>query len=326
MENKIEVVYPKAKPGKRMLAHILDVGLFALIGFVLFACCNEIAKTMPFYKNGLAELAQIKNDTGLYVNGVDIITYVESDTTKFPDYESKKNEVSTRNESFYHNPTYFPDATTTEVEYKKYNERKKNATIISSGDLVHLFLENDGNYTENPAVSHEILYNWYKSEITGYSLNYILNNARYVELNKLTILTSVVNIIIGIILSFTIFYLILPLTCFKRGRQTIGMYTLKIGLISVRADNETTGKYIGRFFFMFLVFIPINFVSFLIPTFLSVAMMYFSKTNSSLVNYVFNDYMVDVTNKKIYFDALEREEAQSSLKQISIENRDLTLK
>ena len=54
--------------------------------------------------------------------------------------------------------------------------------------------------------------------------------------------------------------------------------------------------------------------------------MYFTKSNSSLVNYVFNDYMVDVTDQKIYFNALEREEFEIKLQEISIENKDLRLK
>jgi hypothetical protein len=36
--------------------------------------------------------------------------------------------------------------------------------------------------------------------------------------------------------------------------------------------------------------------------------------------------MVDVTDQKIYFDAVEREEAEIKLQEISIENRDLLLK
>ena len=64
----------------------------------------------------------------------------------------------------------------------------------------------------------------------------------------------------------------------------------------------------------------------MIPTFVSITMMYVNKTNSSLVNYVFNDYMVDITAQDIYLNDLERIEAQESLKQASLENKDYRLK
>ena len=100
----------------------------------------------------------------------------------------------------------------------------------------------------------------------------------------------------------------------------------KIALISVYADNISIGKYIGRFFFMFFVFIILNFVSFTLPSIVSISMMYLTKTNSSLVNYVFNDYVVDVSIQKIYMSALEREESEIHLKDVSIENNDFSIK
>ena len=120
--------------------------------------------------------------------------------------------------------------------------------------------------------------------------------------------------------------MVLPLTCFKRGRQTIGMKLEKIGLISVKAVNVGVGKFVGRFVFNYFVFFILDFVGFLIPAIVSVTMMYVNKTNSNLTNYVFNDYAVDVADKTIYLNALEREESEFKLQEISIENKDFTLK
>ena len=55
-------------------------------------------------------------------------------------------------------------------------------------------------------------------------------------------------------------------------------------------------------------------------------MMYVNKTNSNLPNYVFNDYAVDVDNQTIYLNALERAESEFKLQEISIENKDFTIK
>ncbi len=77
---------------------------------------------------------------------------------------------------------------------------------------------------------------------------------------------------------------------------------------------------------MYLVFLPINVATFLIPSFISIGMMYFNKTNSSLVNYIFNDYIVDISNQDIYFNDMEREEAIESLKSLTLDNKDFSLK
>ena len=100
----------------------------------------------------------------------------------------------------------------------------------------------------------------------------------------------------------------------------------KIGIISIHADNVTTGKFVGRFFFNYFVFFILDFVGFLIPAIVSITMMFVTKSNSNLTNYVFNDYAVDITDKTIYLNSLERDEAEFKLQEISLENKDFTLK
>ena len=77
---------------------------------------------------------------------------------------------------------------------------------------------------------------------------------------------------------------------------------------------------------MLVFFFYLDIFAFLIPAIVSISMTFLSKTNSSLANYVFNDYMVDTTNKKIYYDAFERNMAEERLKKASIENKDFIIK
>ena len=315
--NKIEVVYVKAKLGKRLFAHFIDLSILFLSTMILFTISNVIITKSRFYLEKADQLVALRNESRLYEEGVVITTYVENDEL-FPSYAAKKDELSSRIDEFYSNPTYIIH----DYTLKDYNQRKLNAV----DNNVHLFVVEDNKIIESNIVSHEVLYNFYKNEIDNYALSNLFNNPDYFYLVSYSFLTSVVQVAILLTINFTILYLVLPLTCFKRGRQTIGMKLEKIALINVRAENLSLGVYIGRFFFMFIVFIPINAASFLIPTFVSVGMMYFTKTNSSLVNYVFNDYTVDVTNQMIYYSALEREESGYQLEKMSIENKDLRLK
>ena len=314
----IEVVYSKPKMSKRIMAYFIDIGLFVMSTLILFSIFNVPVTHSTWYKSHSEELTQLRNESGLYVEDETIIAYVESNE-EYDSYTKRKDELSKRINSFYYNEIYFSDI---ETNLKKYSDRKLQA----KSENVNLFVKNENEVVENPGASHEALYNFYKSEISNYSLGYLFNNPRYTSLVKFTFHVTVVEFVVLITITHIIFFLVLPLTCFKRGRQTLGTKLENVGLISYHADNISTGMFILRYLFNFVVFVPLNFACFLIPSLISVTIMYAGKTNSSLTNYVFNDYAVDVTNQKIYFNSLEREEAQIKLQDMSIENKDLRLK
>lgn len=310
-QNKIEVVYTKAKLSRRLFAHFFDIGILFLSVAIFLSISNTIITNTGFYNRKEQQLIQLREDSKLYVSNVDIVTYVK-DSSEHPTFEDKKNELATRINDFYNNSTYFSGYDI----WKEYNQRKLDSSLFKQeGELV---VENSTNY--------EALFNFYSSEVNDHAVGFLLRNSTYLNLVRYKFWTILIQTVSLLTFFFTIYYLVLPLTVFRRGRQTIGMKLEKIGLISVWADNISIGKYIGRFFFMFLVFVPINFVSFLLPSIVSTTMTYVTKTNSSLVNYVFNDYMVDVTNQMIYLNPLERLDAENKLENLSIENKDLRLK
>lgn len=310
---KTEVVYTKAKPGRRMLAHVMDVGIFLIMSIMLFTVSNLIVRNSSSYTQSMERLSQIRNESGLYTENVIITTYV-NDNTKFPNTTDKKEYLRKGIDYFYNNPTYFDDIA---KQMEIYDKRRLDSL---------LFERNSEEEVVEKNVDVQLLYTFYESEIDDRAVVLLLNNLEYVTLSRISFISSLIEIIVSATLSFIILYYIVPAFIFRRGRQTIGMKLSKIGLITIHAVNESLGIYTLRALFMFFVFIPINFVSFMIPTFVSITMMYVNKTNSSLVNYVFNDYMVDLTSQDIYLNDLERIEAQESLKQASLENRDYRLK
>lgn len=315
--NKKEVVYKKAKLGKRMLAYFIDIGLLLMSALIMLSVINIPITHSSWYKSKENELTEIRNETGLYVGGINIVDYL-TDNNEYPSYEEKKNELSTRIDNFYKNTTYFNDLNKIQNDYEN---RKSNA----KKDGVNLFVQDGDKVVEN-SVSAEYLYNFYVEETQNYTFGFLMRNTNYFYLTRFSFLVTVVEFISLFTLFFIVYFLVLPLTCFKRGRQTIGMKLEKIGIISVKAVNVTTGKYIGRFVFNYFVFFILNFVGFLIPSIVSITMMYVNKTNSNLTNYVFNDYAVDVADKTIHLNALEREESEFKLQEISLENKDFTLK
>ena len=314
-DSRTEVVYTKVKPGKRMLGHLIDVGIFLITSVLLFTLSNVVIKETGFYKQKINSLIQLRNDSKLYVNNKVVTTYVEDDTL-FPNYEDKKNYLSVAIDEFYHNSTYFDDVAKQLEKYDKRRLAKPNLFELNAEEVV----------VEKEGAEAKKLYSFYKTEIDDYALVYLYNNIEYVTLSRFSFWCTFFEILFSVFLSFLVFYYIFPAFIFRRGRQTIGMKLLKYGIITIHAVNQGLGIFSLRCVFNFFIFLPLNFVSFLIPTFLSLGMMYFNKTNSSLTNYVFNDYMVDLTSQEIYLNDLERIEAQEALKNMSIENKDFTLK
>ena len=314
---KIEVVYKKAKLGKRMFAYFVDISLLLLTSFIMFSIINIPVTNSSWFKSKQNELVQLRNESGLYIDGINIIDYVD-ESEEYPSYEDKKNFLSIRIDTFYQNQTYITDIAKTNKEYESRKlKAKKNGA--------NLFIQEDDKVVEN-AVSAEFLYNFYVDELSNYTFAYLTINGNYFYLTRLSFFVSVIEFVSIFTFAFIVYFLILPLTCFRRGRQTIGMKIEKIGLVSIHAVNISGGKFVGRFVFNYVVFTFLNFVGFLIPSIISISMMYLNKTNSNLPNYVFNDYAVDVTDKSIYLNSLEREESEFTLQEMTIENKDFTLK
>lgn len=311
-----EVVYEKASLLKRLIAYFFDISIWLLSSLILFTAVNSIVNSSSWYKSIENELIEIKNESKLYVDNVIVTTYI-TESNAFENIQQEKEFLTYSIDSFYSNTEYFDN----QNHINEYNQRKLNAIV----DGVHLFITDNDFIIEN-SVNPSYLVDFYSVEINDYALAFLFKNKNYSNLTSISFKKVIIEVLSMATLMFAVYYLVLPLTCFKRGRQTIGMRLEKIALIDVHALNVSTKKYVLRFIFMYFVFVIIAPLSFLIPCFISIGMMYLNKTNSSLTNYVFNDYMVDNTNQQIYLDEAERYLAKDHLEEVSIENKEIVLK
>ena len=313
---KIEVVYDKAPLSKRLLSHFFDISIWLLTSLIFFTVINMIVNNTGWYKAKENELITLRNESKLYKDNVVITTYVDSEN-EFTSIQEKKEFLTTCIDAFYSNPDYFKD----DKHIAQYSERKLKAT----SDGIHLFLEKEDQVVENE-VQPALLFDFYKTEINDHALGYLLHNSKYFNLTRFDFMKVIVEVASCATLFYLVYYLVLPLTCFKRGRQTIGMKLSRIGLLDIHALTVKNSAFILRTLFNLAVFLYINIVAFLLPTFVSVGMMYLSKTNQSLTNYIFNDYFVDCSNQHIYIDEGERQSAKDKLEKVSIENKDFVIK
>lgn len=314
--NNEEIVYSSAKPSKRGLALLID-GFFTLfLALVIFALSNTFITKAPFYLEVVNKKESIQDQSSLFSPGHVLISeYV--DTLSLSSRE--KNEyISSKIDSFYGNRDFFVDGVDPTVGYIKRKGKASNGSTV-------LFVYEDGELKENPNVDPASLLEFYKNEVNEECLKLFYQYPGYLETNKFFFIFGVSEALVSLTISFSLFYLVLPLTAFRRGKKTLGMYLLKIALVGKDGLSLRSGPYVGRFFFDYFVFIILSFASFLITWAISIGMLLLSLKKQSLDDYLLNQYKVDVTNSDVYIDYYEYMHSKQTRKEASLENKDFNI-
>lgn len=321
MENKnkkkLEIVYPKAGLRKRGEAFILDFLLLALLSLLLFTLFNMLIPHFPSYQSVLKERKEIEENSSLYTSEGKSISEEVKDDSRYTTFEMKKEYLSEHLEEFY------TSSYVTEENVNSYNTRKREAKDASS---LPLFLEKDNKIIENNVVPEE-LYDFYYTEASEYAPSCLFNSSSYTETVRKMSLAQILNVFVSVSISFTLLYLVLPLTFFSRGRCTLGRRLFHLGYVEVTAFNPKASKYVLRFFFEYFFFLILDVAAFLLPFLISLGMTFFSKRGQSLTDYVFNEYLVNFKDEDIYKDYSEYlDRKSSSSSEMKLENQDLELK
>lgn len=317
-ENQIkkeEIEYRSAKVGKRVLALLVDAFLTVFTAVIFFATSNALISSTPFYLEEKTSRENLQKESGLYTDDFILISeYVDSSSLS----TREKNEYLSKHiNDFYSNSTFIVDAD----PYKEYDQRRLKALDGSTS----LFIKNEDGIKENELANPSSILSFYKSEINDECLKYLFSNEVYINTNKFFFILSFVIGAISLTLSFLIYYLILPLTAFKKGKRTLGMFIFKIGLVGKNGLSLKALPYLGRVAFDYFVFIWLSFVSFLLPWGVSFTMLLFSKRSQSLDDYVLNQYKVDISRDDIYLDYGDYRSKKENRSKASIENNDFEI-
>lgn len=314
MANK-ELVYTPAKRWKRITAFLLDAILFLFTAVTLFSIANMALQEAPFLKENNAKRLSIQNESGLYVEGNLISSYVDMSESGLSTNREKKDFLKERIDTFYVSSFSNADARkeyqTRQLEYQ-YNDD-------------FLFEKNEKGLVEEKPLNPEYFVSFYKEEVSNHCLSYLYTSSEYAQTTITSLITMIVEFAICLLLSSFLFYLVFPLWVFKRGHQTLGRKAFKISLLSVKAVNVKTGSYVGRYFFILFVYIFLGFFSFLLPEFVSLGMLLFSSRHQDLVDYVFNHYEVDSSNQEVYLDLADYHLHMQEREKATLENKDLDL-
>ena len=311
-----ELIYHPAKTWKRIASFFLDAVIFLFTAVTLFSFANMALQETPFLKENSNKRLTIQNESGLYVEGNLISTYVDMDESGLSAAREKKDFLKEKIDVFYRSSFFSNDDAEKEyhsrcLEYSYGNER--------------LFQEGrDGKVEEKP-LNPEYFVAFYKEEVTDHCLSYLYTSKEYAETTVVSLSTMIAEFASCALLSSFLFFLVIPLWICKRGRQTLGMKSFKISLLSVKALNVTRASYVGRYFFLVFVYIILGFFSFLLPEFVSLGMLLFSSRHQDLADYVFNHYQVDSSNQEVYLDLADYYLHMQEKSKATLENKELDL-
>ena len=189
----------------------------------------------------------------------------------------------------------------------------------------NMFVVSEGAVTEavdNPSV----YWRFYKKDAIDFAYKLVLTSPGYLDATRGVFLYFVVEALVCFTFSFSIFYVLLPLTAFRRGRRTLGKAVLKVGYLGADALNPSWKRYACYCLFLYGDIYLGSVVSFLIPIIVSVSMAFLSQRRQDLAEYVTNIYLVDNRSQEIYLDYGDYVVHTDERENATLENPDLRTK
>ena len=313
----IKVTYSKAAIWRRVLAFVTDLFLLISLTGLTFAVVNTFLPDAPFYAEKIQKRNALQVDSKLYAEpGVDIVSYAKADASPFRNDVERKDYVSARLEEFYTVHQYCPATAKAEYESRK--------ALATSEAGVPLFELVDGKLVEknlNPA----FFLDFYEKELKNYATGFLFQVDEYLETTRFIFLCTVVEIVVAATVFFFLFYLVIPLWVFPKGRKTLGRAVFGIGILNKKALVPTRKNYALRALFEYGVFLYLDFFGFLIPIIVSTTMLFLSEKSQNLPDFVFGHYMVDVRGNEVYRDEGEYFAAKDPHGKSLLEDKDFEI-
>lgn len=301
MEKPINLEYFKAPMTKRTFAFLFDFICMAVVALGFFVAGRTIVENSGFYREAFDTYVRVSRDSCLY-------TYEETDdylvtvtdyakVTYAEDPAQRVAYLENRFQTFYvEDPvSCFQDGEGAVI----YVSQKVGESAIKQADGSLYFALNAERVPE-PIVSDETLCAFYDEAMTQ-ALVYLNNNDAYVSATRTLNRTYNVAIIpVSIALSFFVFEFLVPLVFFRRGYQTLGMRTFRLGLLTAEAISPRFPRFFGRFAWMLVVEVLVSLVTFGVPLFFNIGMAFIRKDGQALHDYMTGVYMVDCADQSIY--------------------------
>lgn len=327
-ENVLEIEYQKASFARRVLSALLDMILFSVFTFLLYSyALSFLPLTFPSYVANVETFTERKAESGLFSD-----FYEQNDSTLVSDYyrheiaqaenSDKKLEVIEEANTYIEQvlTDFYQMETFLEVTggLKTYQEQK-----IPEGEQISFYFvySETGQIVPNGARSQDEMWEFYQSAVDE-ALGYLYQDSVLLSSSRVITWTHVGMISIAIIIGGCLFYLMFPFI-FKKNRQTLGKKLFKLGVINADGLRPNNKKTLGRFALFFFLEIVLSLLTFGVPLIISFSMVAFSKTGTSLHDYLANTYVVDVSTYNIYKSVDEYQSEEKHKRNFDVKPRDV---
>lgn len=327
-ENVLEIEYQKASFARRVLSALLDMILFGVFTFLLYSyALSFLPLTFPSYVANVETFTERKAESGLFSD-----FYEQNDSTLVSDYyrheiaqaenSDKKLEVIEEANTYIEQvlTDFYQMETFLEVTggLKTYQEQK-----IPEGEQISFYFvySETGQIVPNGARSQDEMWEFYQSAVDE-ALGYLYQDSVLLSSSRVITWTHVGMISIAIIIGGCLFYLMFPFI-FKKNRQTLGKKLFKLGVINADGLRPNNKKTLGRFALFFFLEIVLSLLTFGVPLIISFSMVAFSKTGTSLHDYLANTYVVDVSTYNIYKSVDEYQSEEKHKRNFDVKPRDV---
>lgn len=323
-ETKSQVItldYTRASLGKILSAQLFDFFVMAVTGLLLLFGTLSLIQTNSGYQAILASRNETLVASHLYETKDDAVTKVldtlTDDTTLT--YNQKSQALDEDMTYFF---TEFLKEPLEGKGLSTYQGFKAEATLDDK--TTKLFTADFSRALTN-ADYDATYYAFYSNTYTDKAIGYLQLDKTYLTTRNRINRINFLGIVLTFVLSYFIYYLLMPLI-FSRGKQTLGMRLTKIGRVAADGFSCSTGRFLCRFLFSFILVFLGSIFAFLIPLAVSLTMLVVKKTHQDLSDYVCGVYVVSVEETFLYKDIYEYRNIQRQKAKITLTNNGIDFK
>ncbi len=316
-ENHIDITFETPGVFKILSTHFFDWFVSTIFALILLIGTFAIISSLPSYQSAL----DTRNDTLLASH-----LYVSDGSSTIPliDNVDKDNKLSIgeKSQKLDDSLAYFFTVFLKDELNGKGEETYLRFKIDAKKDGTPLFNESGERIFTNPDYDNDY-YSFYCDTYKNKALGYLSYNKQYSVSRKTIFWTVSLGIILTFLLSFLIFYLVIPLF-FSRGKKTLGMLIIRTALVGKNGFSCSYPRFLCHALFEIIFIITMSIPAFLIPLAISITMIVIRKQDhQSLTDYVVGTYMVSTAQRKVYknvYEYLEAERRANSSRMIEDKN------
>ena len=296
----IELTYQQPKLSRIFSSHLFDFFSTLAFSLLLFSLFVLVLHKIPVYSDSLTNQEEIQHSSRLYVREDHTVSLLVDFLDRDDTLSTKEKSLKLSSSLSYFFDEFLKENSKVDDPDVKYTSLLKETKDDSGRDL----FDDDRDAIYSNDDENENYYKAYSTIFRRYAIGYLSYVNGYSELSKVRVLSTLVTFVLSLSASYLLFFLLFPCV-FHKGRKTLGMKMSRIGYVALTGYNPTKGRYALYLLLEWLFVFLASFVTFGIPLFISVGMMFISKNHQTLMEYVSGMIPIDDENSRIYDNEID---------------------